>query len=201
MTDGARTVILVRHATTEPVAGVESAEWRLAESSVRECRALAEELRRFGPARIVTSDHHKAQATGALLARHLDLPCEVAAGLAEHDRTGVPFIEDPGEFLATLRRVFERPDEVVLGRETANEALERFRGAVRREVERRPDERLVLVGHATVMALLVASHNDLEPFEFWNSIEMPEALVLELPDFRLLERLKAGGVSNREFNS
>lgn len=195
-----RQLILVRHAQTIPVPEVESAAWELADTARDECRRLALKLAPLRPDRIITSDHHKCVTTGSFLAEDLDLPCETVTGLEEHDRSGVPFIDDPQEWLTTLGRLFERPDEVVLGSETANEALERFGAAVRREVERRPDELLIMATHATVMALFVARTNRLDPWEFWQTIEMPEAIVLRLPDYRLVERLSVAGASNREFN-
>ncbi|HEX7002716.1 MAG TPA: histidine phosphatase family protein [Trueperaceae bacterium] len=193
-------LVLVRHARTAPVPELEAAAWRLAESATDECRRLADELRPLHPDRIITSDHHKAEATGALLARYLGLPRESAVGLEEHDRSGVPFYEDPREFVAKVKRLFDRPEEVVLGQETAEGALERYEAAIRREAELHGRERLILVSHATVMALLVARHNEVDGFEFWKTLEMPEALVLRLEDFALLDRLGAGGASNEEVN-
>lgn len=119
-----------------------------------------------------------------------------AEGLEEHDRTGVPFVEDPREWFRTLERVFDLPDEPVLGMETANEALDRFEAAVRGEVARYPDDQLLLVSHATVITLFLARYNELEPFPFWQTVRMPEAFVLRLPDFILLERL---GAAAREY--
>ena len=198
MKPSGKIVTLVRHARTVTVPEVEASAWRLSDSADEECRRLAAELRRLEPDRILTSDHQKAIATGSLLSQHLALPCAIVEGLEEHDRTGVPYFDDHSDFLAIVKRLFESPDEVVLGEETANEALERYESAVRREVDHHPDERLLLVGHATVMALLIARHNEVDAFEFWQTIEMPEALVLELPGLRLIERLSAGGASNRD---
>ena len=195
-----QTVILVRHARTVPDPGVEAESWQLAGSAGVECRRLAEELAAHRPNRVITSTHHKCIATGTLLAEHLGLPLLTAEGLEEHDRSGIPFMADPEEWLSTLRSVFDRPDEVVLGIESANDALARIEVAVRRLLAEHPGERLVISTHATVMALFVAAHNEVDAFEFWQTIEMPEALVLQLPGFSLVERLSGGGVSNAAFN-
>ena len=184
-------LILVRHAQTVLDPEVDAEFWRLDESARADCRELANRLAPLRPQRVITSEQRKAIGTGRYMAEALNLTHTTADGLEEHDRTAAPFIEDPEEWNATLERVFSLPDEVVLGTETANVALERFETAIRREVARRPGERLLLVSHATVMTLFLARHNRLEPFEFWRSIRMPEAFVLGLPDYRLLERLRA----------
>lgn len=194
-----RAVILVRHAQTVVDPEVEAAEWKLAGSAGEECRRLAVALRPLRPDRVLTSNHLKAMASGSHLAKGLGLPCETVAGLEEHERTGVPFMEDPGDWLKAVEQLIQQPDEMIMGTETANEALARFEAAVRRELARWPDQRLILASHATVMALFVARYNDLDAFEFWKTIEMPEALVLRRPDFRLLERITVGGASNQEF--
>jgi broad specificity phosphatase PhoE len=184
----ARRLILVRHARTVPDPALPAEEWVLADEAAVECSLLARRLRRLRPDRVVTSTHGKAIATGRLLADALGLPCETGSGLEEHDRAGVAFVTDEGEWLAALEQVFARPDEVVLGTESAHEACDRFEAAVRHQAALRPGENLILATHATVMALLLARHNGFEAFEFWRTIRMPDAIVVSLPDFRLLER-------------
>jgi broad specificity phosphatase PhoE len=184
-----RRLILVRHARTVLDPSLPAEQWRLAEGAEADCSLLAERLRRLLPARVVTSTHGKAVGTGRFLANSLGLPCETGAGLEEHDRTGVAFVADEHEWLATLEVMFARPNEVVLGTESAREACDRFEAAVRHQAALRPGENLILATHATVMALFLARHNGFEAFEFWRTIEMPDAMVVRLPDFRLLERI------------
>jgi broad specificity phosphatase PhoE len=184
-----RRLILVRHARTVLDPALPAEQWRLADGAEAECSRLAERLRRLLPARVVTSTHAKAVGTGRFLANALELPCETGAGLEEHDRTGVPFVADEREWLATLEQVFARPDDGVLGTESAREACDRFEAAVRHQTAHRPGENLILATHATVMALFLARHNGFEAFEFWRTIAMPDAFVVSLPDFRLLERV------------
>jgi broad specificity phosphatase PhoE len=182
-------LILVRHARTVLDPSLPAEQWQLADGAEAECSLLAERLRRLRPARVVTSAHAKAVGTGRFLADALGLPCETGAGLEEHDRTGVPFVAEEREWLATLEQVFVRPDEVILGTESAREACDRFEAAVRHQATLRPGETLILATHATVMALFLARHNGFEAFEFWRTIQMPDAIVMRLPDFRLLERI------------
>jgi broad specificity phosphatase PhoE len=188
---GDRRLILVRHALTVQAPAVPAELWRLADGAREACLGLAEQLRRLGPKRIVTSIHGKAAGTGRFLAEALALPRETAVGLEEHERTGVEYLADE-EFLAALKRLFTRPNELVLGTETATEALNRFEAALRSRLESAPGENLVVVSHATVMALFMARHNSLDSFELWKTIGMPEAFVLELPSFRLAQRLAPG---------
>jgi broad specificity phosphatase PhoE len=184
-------LIMVRHALTVQDPDRPAELWRLADDARQSCLDLAEQLRLLRPERIVTSTHGKAVGTGRFLAEALDLPCETAPGLEEHERTGVGYLANL-EFEATIERLFAGPDDLVLGTETANQALERFEASVRRQVESAPEEQLVLVSHATVMALFVARHNGFGGYAFWKTIGMPEALVLELPTFRLAQRLGPG---------
>lgn len=186
-------LILVRHARTLQDPHTPSARWVLGDDAPAACARLAERLAPLGPDRVLTGVEAKMVTTGALLARALGLPEGPAVGLEEHDRTGVPFVRDPEEWQATLERLFREPDRRVLGRETARQALDRFEAAVRREVERHPGETLALVSGATVMSLFIARHNDLDAYRFWRTVAMPEAFVLELPDFTLAQRLGAGG--------
>lgn len=184
-------LILVRHAETVRNPKLPSDSWKLSDSAGAACTRLVDDLREFRPNRIITSTHLKARETGRLLAVPLQVPYEALPGLEEQDRTGVPFVPDETAWLSLVERLFRRPDEAVLGGESASQALGRFREALLQEVERKPGENLVAVSHATVMALLIADSNELDPFHLWKTIQMPEAFVLELPTLRLLRRTGA----------
>lgn len=177
-------LLFIRHAETKIDPAQPSHTWRLTEGAYTACRQLAAGLEPFHLNRIVTSEEFKAAETGRLLAEALGLPCEAASGLHEHERKGVPVMEQRA-WLATVQRLFERPDEPVLGTETAREALDRFEEAVRRILARHPDERLAIVSHGTVMSLFVARHNEVDAFTFWKGLWMPDTVVLSLPDFKL----------------
>jgi len=57
------------------------------------------------------------------------IPAQATSDLHEHDRSNVPHMRS-GEFISHVELFFRRPDELVLGRETATEALGRFENAI-----------------------------------------------------------------------
>lgn len=185
-------VVLVRHAPSRLDPRRPSSAWRLQENAGEAIRDLAERLEPLALDLVVTSLEPKAVATGRGLAERLRLPVTSAPRLHEHDRGNVPLLSDEA-WNDTLRRFFRHPDVLVFGRETATEARERFRAGLHAALERTPAERPAVVAHGTVMSLLVAEANDLDPFELWRSVAMPEAWLLGWPDLKLKARIAADG--------
>jgi broad specificity phosphatase PhoE len=72
-----------------------------------------------------------------------------------------------------------------------NEAVEavggRFEGAVRRVLRERKAEVVAMVAHGTVISLLVARHNDIDAFGFWQKLGLPSSCALAVPGFELQE--------------
>ena len=89
-----------------------------------------------------------------------------------------------------MRRLFARPDEVVLGIESGAAARARFRAALEQIV--RPDarERVLAIAHGTVISLAVADANGLDGFTFWENLGMGDTLVLGMPQLTLLEHVR-----------
>ncbi len=73
------------------------------------------------------------------------------------------------------------------GNETAEEARDRFEGAVRRVLDEREDEVVAMVAHGPVISLLVTRHNDIDAFGFWQRLGLPSFCVLAVPSFELQE--------------
>ena len=176
-------LVLIRHAQTQIDPEVPSKRWRLTEGAYADLKVLAGRLEPHSLHHIVTSEEHKAQETGRVVAEALDIPCTTAPGLHEHERGGVPYM-DPERWQRTLSTFFKEPDRLVFGTETATEARERFEGALRRVLETH-DEAPAVVSHATVMSLFVAHHNNLDAYTFWQGLNMPSLVVLSLPSFEL----------------
>src|SRR4051794_26034841 len=124
-----RPLVLIRHARPVVDPSQPAGSWPLADEGREEARRLVERLRPLGLTRVVSSVEPKAWETGAIVAQRLGVPCSAAAGLEEHDRDGVPFLA-PEALDRALDDLFARPDELVYGRETANQALDRFAAAV-----------------------------------------------------------------------
>jgi broad specificity phosphatase PhoE len=74
----------------------------------------------------------------------------------------------------------------VLGEETAVTAFKRFDTAVRQQIAAYPDDTLAIVAHGTVISLFISRYNGfVEPFSFWQSLTLPSAFLLTLPDLCL----------------
>ena len=182
-----RRLILVKHSLPVLEPGVPAREWRLGKEGRRRCAVLADRLAPHAPARVVASPERKAAETAALVAACLGRPCETAAGLHEHERDNVPFYPTAAAWEAAVTRFFSRPDELVLGRETAARARERFVAAVQAVLAARPEGNVVIVAHGTVISLFVAHHAGVDSFPFWQRLGLPSFVVLSLPELALLE--------------
>ena len=135
---------------------------------------------------LCSSGEPKAVETAEIAAGCLGIGCSVYPGLHEHDRTGVPFLGDE-EFAQAARGFFENPDRLVWGNETAEEAGDRFEGAVRSGLDEWEEEVVAIVAHGTVISLLVARYNDIDAFGFWQRLGLPSFCVLSAEDLRLRE--------------
>jgi broad specificity phosphatase PhoE len=178
-------LILIKHAAPEVVAGVPSEQWRLSEQGRAACPRLAEALRRHAPAVVVASEEPKAAETGELVARELNVPFHTAAGLHEHDRSNVPHMRS-GEFISMMEVLFRKPNQLVLGTETAAGALKRFRNALDDVLEQHGGDgkTVAAVSHGTVIALLLehlAGPGGRRGFDVWRAMKLPSYAVLRLP--------------------
>lgn len=179
-------LILVRHAAVHIDPAIPSNEWPLTAGGRSTTHQLAHQLKPYQPGRIITSEEAKAQATGAALADVLHLPTKTAPGLQEHDRRGVPFFENKADFETAVATFFARPVELVFGRETAVQATTRITQAINHQLEANPNNTLAIVSHGTVLTLFICQHNpELSPMQFWQSLTLPCAFVVTLPEMKL----------------
>ena len=185
-----RKLVLVRHALPEFVVGVPASEWQLSDEGRRRCQRLADRLSTYDLAAVITSTEPKAAETGQIVADSLALPLETAPGLHEHERGVVTSTGDQDAFQEQVSRLFERPDELIFGTETADQAHARFATALAAAIERHPRGNLAIVAHGTVMTLFIARASGLDPVPFWKSLGLPALAVLSLPDLHLLEVIK-----------
>jgi broad specificity phosphatase PhoE len=177
---------LVRHSLPEFVTGVPASQWHLSGEGRRRCRRLAGQLALHDLAAIVTSQEPKATETGQIVADMLGLRLEIAAGLHEHERGVVGDMGSQEQFQAQVTLFFSRPGELVMGYETADQAHTRFQAAVARVVEQHRTGNLAIVSHGTVLTLLIARANRLDPVPLWQSLGLPAFATLSLPDLSLL---------------
>jgi broad specificity phosphatase PhoE len=171
----ARRLLLIRHSVPAVDPTVPAADWRLNDEGRARAAAFADRLRALDLRFIASSREPKASETASILAEQLRLPWTVEDGLHEHERTRVPFFHDMNEWYRRAAEFLARPDELVFGDETANQARARFRGAVGRVLTEHPDGDIAVVAHGTVIALYV---EPADPFAFWRGLTMPDLIEL-----------------------
>jgi broad specificity phosphatase PhoE len=179
-----RKLVLIKHAAPLVIPGTPSEKWKLSDKGRESCPALAEAIRGFTPTVIVSSEEPKASETAELIGKALSVPVETAADLHEHDRSNVPHLRS-GEFISMVEFFFRKPAERTLGRESADEAFERFDAAVESVLQKHPDGNLAIVSHGTVIALLAERRAQKSGFALWREMALPSFLVFDLPDWRL----------------
>ncbi|HEY2589402.1 MAG TPA: histidine phosphatase family protein [Tepidisphaeraceae bacterium] len=182
-----RKLILVKHARPQMTEGIPSHAWGLSDEGRAACGPLAAAIRPHDPVAIVTSEEPKAHETARLIADALGKPIDTAAGLQEHDRSNVPIMR-PGEFLSALALFFKAQNRLVLGKETAYEAAERFQRAVESVLKEYPDGNVAIVTHGTVLALFASENGAGDPFQLYRQFGLPSFLVFSVPDYKLLEK-------------
>lgn len=180
-------LLLVKHALPDIKPGVDAKHWLLGEKGRQQSLLLAERLRPYRPAVVITSNEPKAAETGHIVADVLSLPCRAAPGLHENDRGGFPYFEDLNDLEAALKTFFDESDKRVIGRESAHEAQQRFVQAIEAALEPHPGHDVAIVAHGTVNTLFVVAHNPVVSFDLWKAWPLGGFAVLSRPDFGLLE--------------
>ncbi len=179
-----RKLILIKHASPYVIPGTPPEQWTLSDKGRESCSALADALREYSPEILTASEEPKAKETAQLAASRLSASVETAKDLHEHDRSNVPHMRS-GEFISHMELFFRKPDECVLGRESADEALARFDAAIGKIIAEHATGNIAIVAHGTVIALFLAKHSDRKAFELWREMGLPSFAVLELPEMRL----------------
>ena len=110
--------------------------------------------------------------------RALAIPLRPQLGLHEHDRTGVPFAARAA-FQQAVRALFEHPAERVFGRESADEACDRFSNAINEINAAGQPSCCAVVAHGTVISLWLARHCGADGFAVWRSLGLPSAVVVD----------------------
>ena len=177
-------LVLVRHSNPEIEPDKPASAWRLGEIGRRRSDLLADRLRGFSPDVVWSSREPKAFETAEIVAAAFGVPVRVADGLEEHHRRGVPYFPTRDEFESAVEQLFCSPDQLVLGTETAGQALSRFTAAID-DVIKAALMDAVVVTHGTVMTLYVASVAGVRPMCFWRRLGLPSFVVLALPDLHI----------------
>ena len=176
-----RRLVLVKHAMPEIGPDKPASSWRLGEVGRHRSGLLAARLRGFNPQVIWTSAEPKAVETAEIVARAFGVQARTVAGLEEHDRSNVPFFETRDEFERAVEHFFREPDRLVLGTETAEQALARFTCAIDQIVSAGHADSVVIT-HGTVMTLYAARVAGVRQMCFWRRLGLSSYVVLTLPD-------------------
>ena len=175
-----RTLVLVKHAQPVMDPSVPPREWQLGPEGEAQSRELADRLRRFLPFTLVSSSEPKATRTAAIVGEALSVAASVADGLQEYDRPAMAIVPRD-EHERVNARVFESRRRAVLGRESADAALDRFAAAIERSaLASPPNHNLVVIAHGTVIALFVERETGRSAFELWKALRCAEFIPLEV---------------------
>ncbi|MGH2537548.1 MAG: histidine phosphatase family protein [Candidatus Promineifilaceae bacterium] len=187
-------LLLVKHSLPEMAADRPASDWRLGTEGVRRCAWLAAALALYEPAQIVASCEPKAAETAVQVSRLLDVQWQTTMGLHEHERPRAGLLPQ-SEFERKVAQLFARPQERVFGAESGAEAGARFATAVAGCLAHSAGQNLIVVAHGTVITLLVAAHQPIEPFAFWRTLGLPSVVALRMPGYvlaRTVNRPAAG---------
>lgn len=178
-------LILIRHSLPEIYPSVPASEWHLSEVGKERADTLAGQLSNYDFPSITSSTEPKAIETAQIIANRLQLNVEIAGGLHEHERPQTAF-RSKEEFRQTIAHLFNEPKQLSFGNETAQEASDRFDGAVQELLLRYPDRGLAIVSHGTVISLFAARHLKVDPYQFWQQLGLPCAIIFTRPELHLV---------------
>nr|WP_281377040.1 histidine phosphatase family protein [Deinobacterium chartae] len=170
---------MIKHARPEIDPSRPAAEWFASARGLERVEALSGQLR--GVSAVLSSSEPKAVATARRLAAALGVLLEELPGLHEHARRSAPFFEDPADFHAAVRALFEQPAEAVFGEESADAARTRFRAALEAGAARHAGD-LAVVAHGTVISLLAAGGDPARGFALWQQLDFLGVVRVAWPD-------------------
>lgn len=180
-------LILVKHSVPEIVETLPAREWKLSELGRARAERLAELLRQYQPEIIFSSQEPKATETAEIIAGIHQIELHAAEDLHEHDRSNVHYLAHE-EFQALIHEFLQNPNELVFGKETADQAYARFYGSLHSILNEHTDKTIVIVTHGTVISLFVSRLTGRSDFELWNMLGLPSFIALDLYSNTLIVR-------------
>ncbi len=184
-------LILIRHSNTRPSADCPKNDWPLTAVGMQRAHLVASALRRFALQRIYTSTMERAVKTGDIIADHLGLPKpQQTHAFDETDRSGVPYFDSHAQFQLAIEQFLVQKDQVVMGTESAEQALARFQQGVD-QLSHHSAEPIAIVSHGTVMSLFLADCSDQSPVSMWHQLQdlgMPHFVVVDRESGKILEK-------------
>lgn len=189
-------LVLVKHSNSNHSPAQPAQDWELTPEGYERCKPLAKHLARYRPRRLISSTMPKALQTARSVAEGLDnIPVNESPLLAEHSRRSNAPYGSAAAFDARIRRLFEAPDELVFGDETAIQARQRFQNGILSLLETAdPEENIVVLTHGTVAVLFAAQYNSIDSYDLWRKLKMPSIIEMEASDFRICQIIEDAGI-------
>jgi broad specificity phosphatase PhoE len=181
-------LILVKHALPEIVETVPAHEWKLSEDGKSRAEVLAHQLIPYHPQILITSTEPKAIETADIIGKRLQLPVHLGQNLYEHDRRGSAFLSKE-KFEELIQEFFAKPDALIYGSETADQAHQRFSEALYSILNTHENKTLVVVAHGTVISLFVSRLTGTSAFELWKELGLPSFVVLDMNSKLLVSKV------------
>ncbi|WP_374576019.1 histidine phosphatase family protein [Phenylobacterium sp.] len=173
-----RRLILVKHGHPDIRPDAPPGTWTLSDEGRAAVAALAGRLGRFAPTGLASSEEPKAVESASIIGKALGLEPRRDAGLGEQRNEQGGFLERQ-LFEGLVARMFDHPDELVLGEETGAAARDRFAQALDRQMAMTPGGGLVIVSHGRVICLWAAKTLGLDAMSLWRQLDLATALVIE----------------------
>ena len=184
-------LILVKHSVPEIEKDRPANTWHLSKEGQQRAHRLAEQLESYEPDVILSSNEPKAKETAEILANHLQLDTQIIPDLHEQDRSNVPYLSYDA-FQASIHDFFQKPDELVFGKETASQAYARFYRAIHSILNGNTNKTVVNVTHGTVISLFVSRLTGSSDWELWNQLGLPSFVAMDLGSSTVIVRSKIG---------
>src|SRR6266487_4239308 len=181
------TLILVKHSLPGVVEDLPAHEWKLSDEGRARVKRLSEQLTRFQPEMVVSSNEPKARETAEIIARSHQLEVHLVEDLHEHDRSDISYLSQ-AEFQASIREFFRKPDVLVFGKETMNQRHARFSRAVNSILNDHVNKTVAIVAHGTVISLFVSRLTGISELLLWNELGLPSFVVVDLQSNKLIAR-------------
>ena len=169
-------VYLIRHAETVCTAD-DPALWPLSERGEEQARMLGAQSFWDEVKAIISSDEFKAVSTVQTIAFDRKIPLYMHGGLRELHRTP-GWIED---YEARVLEVFQKPALSIAGWERAADAQARMLAAFEELLTKYDQTPIAIVSHAMVLALLLASVNNVmgQVYDIWQQFSFGDVVLME----------------------
>lgn len=172
-------LILVKHSLPKIVDSVPAREWHLSEEGKLRAELLAQRLAAYQPDVLVSSVEPKAIETAQIISKQLKLESTSVENLHEHDRSETQYLSRD-EFQNAVREFFSKPDKLIFGNETADEAHSRFSKAMHSILEIHTNKTVAVVAHGTVISLFVSRLTGISDILLWSELGLPSFVVLDM---------------------